>query len=231
MGGQCTKGTLGVIGGMGVQATARFYTLLTDMQAVATEQEYIDMLIYSKPSIPNRTAFITGESDISPFDSLLDVTKKLEGAGVSCIVMPCVTAHFFYEELARSVKVPFINMMEATAQHVKKVGCTKVGLLATEGTLKGRLFHDAFNRCGVDVVLPAKKAQARMSEAIYNLKRGKMPLDALEIVSWDLYDTGAEAIVLGCTELGLLQRYDGYLYIEAMEVLAHAALRAVQTYL
>ncbi|MCL2378222.1 MAG: amino acid racemase [Defluviitaleaceae bacterium] len=215
---------LGVIGGMGVHTTARFYTMLTDMQAVSFEQEYMDVLIYSKPSIPDRTGFITGKSNENPLASLLDAAKILVSAGAGCIVMPCVTAHFFYEALARTVPVPFINMMDETAEYVHECGYPKIGLLATDGTLQGRLFHKAFAKFGIDVVLPDTKAQEFLGEAIYQLKRGKMPGNTLGDLSAGLHDLGAEAIVLGCTELGLLQRCNEHIYIEAMEVLAKAAL-------
>jgi len=219
--------TLGVLGGMGVQTTARFYTMLTDLQAVATEQEYIDILIYSKPSIPDRTAFITGLSDVNPLGAMLEAAKTLESAGVSSIAMPCVTAHYFYEKLVEAVQVPFINVMEETARYVKERKYLKVGLLATDGTLHGRLFQEAFARVGVFVTLPSKKAQKKLMDAIYSIKRGQVPIDVMEFMSWSLYERGAQAIVLGCTELGLLPRYKGYVYIEAMEVLAQAALRGV----
>jgi len=215
---------IGVIGGMGVHTTARFYTMLTDMQAVKTEQEYMDVLIYSKPSIPDRTAFIIGKSDESPLEPLLAAAKTLESAGVCGIVMPCVTAHFFYEELARAVRVPFINMMDETARYVRACGYGKVGLLATDGTLQGGLFNEAFALQGIDVVLPDARVQGRVGDIIYQIKRGEMPANVLDGLSAGLRERGAEAIVLGCTELGMLTRCSGYVYIEAMEVLARGAL-------
>ncbi|MCL2404069.1 MAG: amino acid racemase [Defluviitaleaceae bacterium] len=219
-----TNRTLGVVGGMGVQATARFYSMLTNNQSVTTEQEYLDVLIYSKSSIPDRTAFITGKTSTSPLGPLLNAAKVLEEAGVGCIAMPCVSAHFFYDDLACAVSVPFINMMDETAKYVQDKEFGKIGLLATDGTLHGRLFHKAFAKRGIDVVLPGSKAQQYLSDVIYQLKRGDMPTCALDKISADLYDLDAQAIVLGCTELGLLHKSSGYIYIEALEVLANAAL-------
>jgi len=214
--------TLGVIGGMGVQATARFYTMLTAMQTVETEQEYIDVIIYSKSSIPDRSAFITGKSNINPLGSLLNAAKTLAEAGAGCIVMPCVSAHYFYKDLAGAVYVPVINMMDETARYVQQNGYSKIGLLATDGTLYGKLFHNTFAKQGIDVVLP--ETQEFLNKIIYQLKRGEIPQNTLDDLSASLYDLGAEAIILGCTELGLLQRSNNYLYIEAMEVLARAAI-------
>jgi len=216
--------TLGIIGGMGVQATARFYTMLANMQTVRAEQEYLDVLMYSMSSIPDRTAFITGESDESPLGALQHAAKVLVEAGVSCIVMPCISAHFFYEDLVQGVPVPFINMMDETARFVQGCGYSKVGLLATDGTLHGQFFHKALAMRGIDVVVPEVEAQAVLSELIYKLKCGEIPANALDELSTGLHNMGAEAIILGCTELGLLEKSTKYVYIESMEVLARAAL-------
>jgi len=233
-----TKKTLGVLGGMGVQATAMFYTMLNRMQTVSCEQEYIDVIIYSKPSIPDRTAFITGRSDKSPVGTLLEAAHTLEKSGVDYIAMPCVTAHFFYDKLNEAVSIPFINMMEETAIYVQKSGYTRIGLLATDGTLEGRLFHKAFAQKGIEVLTLTTSSQTYLRETIYKVKAGQVPIydeftcdtafdtHTLDALSAELCTQGAQAIVLGCTELGLLPRSSKYIYIEAMEVLAMAALKA-----
>jgi len=216
--------TLGIIGGMGVQTTARFYEMLTQLQSVTTEQQYINILIYSKPSTPDRTDFITGKSNISPLDSLIEATLSLEKAGATCLAMPCITAHFFYEELAQAVQGHFINMVEETVIYVQKRGFAKIGLLATNGTLHGGFFQKTFAEYNVDVVLPTTQDQSALMDIIYAIKRGKLPVNALENLSAGI---DAQAIVLGCTELGLLHKPDGYEYIEAMEVLARTAIEHI----
>jgi len=218
--------TLGILGGMGVQATARFYELLTAMQNVKSEQEYLDVLIYSKSSIPDRTGFITGESNVSPLDALISAAVTLENAGVNLIAMPCVTAHFFYKEIASAVAVPFIDMVEETARYVNKCGHKKIGLLATEGTLRNGMLVTALEAWGVEVVTPAADVQARVGDAIGRVKRGDMdmPVDVLDGFAKELCGRGAEAVVLGCTELGLMPRGSEYVYIEALEVLACSVL-------
>ena len=91
---QYKKPLLGVMGGMGTQATACFYEKLHSIQSVTTEQEYLDVLVFSKPSIPDRTAYITGKSNESPLEQLTYVALTLEAAGATCIALPCVTSHF-----------------------------------------------------------------------------------------------------------------------------------------
>ena len=217
---------LGVIGGMGVKATGRFYEMLTEMQPVSTEQEYLDVLIYSKPSIPDRTAYITGQSQVNPLESLLRSAKVLEEAGATCIAMPCVTAHFFYEPLAQGLGVPVLNMLEATAQYSVSRGYSKVGLLATDGTIHGGLFHKAL--ADIETIVPDAKGQQAIMDLIYAIKCGKaIDIDAsLDTAAASLYAEGAQAVILGCTELSLPRKAQGGPYIDAMAVLAEVALAA-----
>ena len=219
--------TLGIIGGMGVQATGRFYRMLTDMQAVRQEQEYLDMLIYSKPSIPDRTGFITGQSAANPLESLLHAAKVLENAGAACIVMPCVTAHYFYDDLARAVNVPVLNMLDETARHAVGCGYSKVGLLATDGTVQGLFFHNVLAAHGIETIVPDRAAQAAVMEMIYAVKRGRESIgEGLTAIIAGLCGGGAQAVVLGCTELSLSKDVHDVNYIDAMEVLARGALKA-----
>ena len=216
--------TLGVMGGMGTQATACFYEMLHDMQTVSAEQEYLDVLVYSMPSIPDRSAFIIGSSDENPLTHLLFAAKTLEAAGVCCIAMPCVTAHFFYGDIAEAASIPILNMPEETARSIAAGGLKRVGLLATVGTLKSRFFHAALEKSGIEVIVPPANVQAGVMEIVYEIKRGgDVAPEALDAMAAGLAKSGAEAVVLGCTELSLLAKgRPGY--VNAMEALALASL-------
>jgi len=210
---------------MGVHATAYFYELLTKLQHVNTEQEYINMLIYSKSSIPDRTAFITGQSCENPLIALRQSACVLVDAGASLIAMPCITAHFFYKDLAKAIDVPIINMMEETARYAVAKGYSKVGLLATDGTLHGGLFNKVFTKYGIDVITPPHNSQAKVMDIIYEVKRGDTTGDKkLNDIAAEQYKDGAEAVVLGCTELSLLMKDRTHSYIDALEVLAKVTL-------
>jgi len=216
---------LGVIGGMGVHATAYFYEMLMAMQHVNAEQEYLDVLIYSRPSIPDRTAFITGQSSESPIDMLKDSALTLARAGAGMIVMPCITAHYFYDDLAGVVDVPVINMMEEAAQYMAAAGYFKIGLLATDGTLRGGHFNRVLSKWDIEVVTPTPHSQAALMDIIYKIKRGdNVCHDKLEPIADELYKNGAKTVVLGCTELSMLQKGRKHYYIDTMTVLAQAAL-------
>ena len=222
-----TEPLLGIIGGMGTQATARFYEVLHNLQSVASEQEYLDVLLYSKPSIPDRTAFITGKSSESPLDHLIRAAQVLDSAGASCIVIPCATSHFFYGELVKSVKIPVLNMLEETARYAKACGIKHVCLLATDGTLSGAFFHKAFDKYSIDVTVPDKSMQSDLMDMIYDVKCGKEVTAAIfESMISKLRDDGAEAVVLGCTELCVIagSTKQNPVIINTLEVLAEAAI-------
>jgi len=219
------KPLLGVAGGMGTQVTSCFYDKLHALQSVTVEQEYLDVLIYSKPTIPDRTAYITGQSSESPLEPLICVLRALESVGSTLIAVPCVTSHFFYDDLVKAVNVPVLNMLEETAAYTAERGIGKVCLFATDGTLKGGAFHNAFKKHGIDVIDPSDEIQSALMAIIYDIKRGvTLSSCVLDPLIEKALKTGAEAAVLGCTELCLLgsKRNDT---IDTLEILAKSAVR------
>ena len=219
------KPLLGLIGGMGTQATACFYEILHKQQNVTTEQQFLDLIIYSMPSIPDRTAFITGQSSESPYEPLLHAVKTLETAGVSLLAMLCITSHYFYHDLCKNVTIPFLNMPDETALYAQEQGIKKIGLLATDGTIKGKMLHTAFEKLGISVLVPSEDIQTDLMKVIYDIKRGiSVPPEALNPMAAQLHEQGAEAIVLGCTELCIAKK-DSPEWINTLEVLANAVLK------
>jgi len=215
--------TIGVLGGMGALATALFFDKLIALQKVEREQDYVDVLVYNKTSIPDRTAFITGESDRSPLPALRDAARTLREAGCGIVAMPCVTAHFFLPELSEAATM--LDMPRLVAQHVNARGHKKVGLLATTGTIQGQFFHRALAEYGVEVIMPVDVAQAKLMEFIYAVKKNALADGLLlKYISRNLLSRGADAVILGCTEL--CTKSPGDEYIDALEILAQAALAA-----
>jgi len=216
---------LGVIGGMGTQATACFYDKLHKLQNVTKEQDYLDVLLYSKPSVPDRTAFIVGQSDENPLDSLINAAGVLESAGVSCIAIPCITSHYFYEKLAVAVDTPILNLLDETAAFVAERNVRRICLLATDGTVRGRVFDSAFERRGIDVLFPSSDVQSDLMGLIYDIKTGASTTSvALDAIVEHALESGAQAVVLGCTELCVVAGGSPKV-VNTLDVLALAALR------
>jgi len=216
---------LGVIGGMGPLATAIFYAMLTNKQKVSAEQEHPDIIIYSKPSIPDRSAFILGQSEVSPLDDIIHAAKILQGAGVSFIAMPCVTSHYFYENIAQAINVPIINLIDEIAKHALTNGFEKIGVLATNGTMAAGLFQKTFEKCGIEMLQLDSENQAELMKIIYDIKLGQhIKAEIFDELEEDLFRRGAQAIVLGCTELSMVIGPVLKERIDALDVLANTVL-------
>lgn len=222
--------SFGIIGGLGPMATAYLLELIIDMTDAKTDQEHLDAIIFNRPSVPDRTAYILDHSKPSPVPPMIDMAQKLETLGVCAIGTPCVTAHSFHEELQRSVNVPFINMVQETAAYLKNAGCKKAGIMATTGTVHNGLFQRALSEIGLSYALPDDAMQQYVMSLIYDCVKAGEPADMekFRTVSDALRKEGCDAIILGCTELSIIKRDNaiGSGYLDALEVLAHAAILA-----
>ncbi len=222
------KSTLGVIGGLGPMATAYFMELVTCMTDALVDQDHLEMIVHSSPSIPDRTSYILDRSKPNPLPQIIDIGNRLAAAGAKWIAIPCITAHYFYDTLEAEISAQIINGIEETVLHLKKNGVTKVGIMATDGTITTGLFQKELNTHGIEAIVPAKANQANVMHLIYeNIKASRpVEMELFHAVSDELRKNGAQAIILGCTELALIKRdYEiGPGYIDAMEVLAQQAV-------
>ncbi|AGC68653.1 aspartate racemase [Thermoclostridium stercorarium subsp. stercorarium DSM 8532] len=219
---------LGVIGGLGPLATACFMEMVVKMTDARTDREHIPMIVYSKPSIPDRTDFILGKSSADPCTDMVEIGKILEELGADFIAVPCVTAYFFYERLCREINVPIIDMIGETAIYLKNSGVSRVGIMATDGTVTGGFLRKGLEKYGLEVVQPSASGQKLVMNMIYNGVKANMPIvmDEFYAVKNELLEAKAEVIVLGCTELSVIHRdYDiGPGCLDAMEVLAQKSV-------
>lgn len=220
--------SFGIIGGLGPMATAYLLQLIVDMTDAKTDQEHIDAIIFNRPGVPDRTAYILDPSKPSPVPPMVDMAQKLENLGVCAIGTPCVTAHSFHEALQSSVNVPFIHMVQETAAYLKAAGCKKAGIMATSGTVHMGLFQKALTDAGLDYALPDTEMQQHVMSLIYDNVKAGIPadMDKFRAVSAALRAEGCDAVILGCTELSIIKRDNeiGPGYLDALEVLARAAI-------
>lgn len=182
------------------------------------------MLLFCNPSIPDRTDYILGRSKDSPVDTMISVGKALTLMGADHIAIPCITAHYFHDELAKDIKAPIIHIIKETAVYLKSLGVRCAGIMATEGTIYSRMFQEELFECNIKAIVPSISRQQDVTHLIYQNVKANRPVEfeRFEAVSEELRDEGAEIIILGCTELSLIKRdYEiGPGYIDAMEVLA-----------
>jgi aspartate racemase len=221
---------IGILGGMGPEATADFYQEIIRLTPAKRDQDHIPVLMYSNPQIPERTAGITGDGE-DPTPCLLDSARLLEKAGAGIIAVPCNSAHYFLPRVRPYLNIPILDMIEETFRSTSTlIGDAKaVGLLATQGTVASGVYHDAFARYGVQVLVPDAADQKLIQEAIFLIKAGRYDRnrqDTFEKIGFMLASAGAKAIILGCTEIPLAFKVDrvDYPVVNATRVLAQAAV-------
>lgn len=221
--------SLGVIGGLGPMATAYFMELVVKMTRAETDQEHLDMIIYNSPGIPDRTAYILGKSADNPLPAIISLGQKLKEQNVSCIAIPCITAHYFHQRIQEGIGLPVIHAIRDTADLLKAAEISRVGIMATDGTIQSGIFQREIEAAGMKALLPTKDIQELVTSLIYDdVKAGRTPdMDKFSKVRTALFEQGSQIIVLGCTELSVIKKdFDlGPGFIDAMEVLARSSIR------
>lgn len=223
---------LGVLGGLGPMSSVYFYELVTERTLASCDQEHMDIIISSRASTPDRTAFILGNSDQSPLPIMQEEAKKLVAYGAGVLALTCNTAHYFYEELQKSVDVPILNIGSLAVGEIQKRNIKTVGLLATTGTVNCGIYQQACLEKGIDCLVPDGENQRHVMEIIYDqVKSGKkVDMELFFSTADSLVTKGAEKIILGCTELSVIKRTEhlGDRFIDPLEILADASILACE---
>lgn len=201
---------LGVIGGMGSEATSYFFEELVLHTEASKDQEHIDTVILNHASLPDRTeAILSGETQNLIEELILDV-ELLKNIGVDHIVIPCNTSHYFYDKLQSSTDVPIINMIRESVVTAKNLrdSVQKIGIMATTGTIQSRVYHKECERLGLGTVVPSQRGQEKVMSLIYDdIKKGKSgDPSKFEEVYEELVAAGSDVIILACTELSVFKK-------------------------
>lgn len=200
---------IGVLGGMGPEATAEFYRRVISNTPAKRDQDHVRLLIYSNPSIPDRTQAIVGEGQ-TPVPALIASARLLADAGVELIVMPCNTAHHFLDAIRTAAAVPVVDMIGDTVRAIQRQhpALRRVGVIATGGTVHSDLYGKALAASGLTVLYPqCVENQERVMEALYAVKAGRPLAEARRLLREpmrDLVAQGADALIAGCTEASVL---------------------------
>lgn len=224
------EGILGVLGGMGPQATNTFYQRIIDRTQAETDQEHLRVLIWSDAKIPDRTAGILGTPDQAEavYAALLAGAKLLEGAGCTVLAIPCNTSHYFADRLQAQLGIPIIHMIRETVAALQAMGKKTVGILATDGTVQTGIYQKELIAAGLTPVTLPEGLQKTVMSIIYDeIKKGETGSREKfgEVDAW-LRQAGCDCAILGCTELSVYRALHSLppYYMDAMEVLAEQAI-------
>lgn len=221
------KKTVGIIGGMGPGATALLFQKLIDYTDAKSDAEHMHIIIDNNTAIPDRTtAILNGEN--TPALCIVESGKKLEMCGAELLLIPCNTSHYFYDDIQEQLSVPVVNMIAETAKVCLNNGYTKVGVLATTGTCNTDTYGRELNKFGVETVYPDVEGQKKVMEIIYDqVKAGrKINVQILDQTLKKMSSKGAQAFILGCTELPFaIKNGDfGYHFLDSLDILARRAV-------
>ena len=222
---------IGILGGMGPEATIDLFQKIVAATPARTDQEHLRVIIDNNPKIPDRTAaLLHGGEDPTP---LLQATaRNLERAGADFLIMPCNSAHLFFDKVVEAVRIPVLHIAdEAVAESLRRYpGIERVGILAATGTARLGLYHKRFEAKGIRALSPSDADQEIVHAAIFSVKAGdKGPAvrERIRGVAERMAGQGAQLLLTACTELPLILQ-DGDVSVPVLDptlALARAAVR------
>ena len=201
--------TIGILGGMGPQATILLQERLLQSVIATDDVDHIPLIVDMNTQVPSRIKWLIEGTGVDPAPTLASMAKRLIDAGAEALGMPCNTAHAFAEDIENASSVPFFNMPNLAAKDIAEAvpSGSKIGILASPATKKTNLFVDALAPHGLTTVYP--EDDATMLETIKTIKSNgpsDATLAALNSAARALEDKGAAALIVGCSEFSLLSR-------------------------
>ena len=231
------KKVIGILGGMGPEATLDCFGKIIKNTPAKTDPEHLRVVIDSNTGIPDRIAAILGDGE-SPVPALIEGCRGLEKAGADFIIIPCVTVHFFLPQIQAESHLPVLSIIDAVAGAIQAdfPETKTVGLLGTIATVESGLFQNRLAQEKIHTLAPDSAQQLKIVAAIKDIKdtrpsrtQPEITTDLIE-ASRSLIDRepdGADAIIAGCTEipLALGQEHLPVPYFDSLTILARAAIR------
>ncbi|MFJ6324880.1 MULTISPECIES: aspartate/glutamate racemase family protein [unclassified Rhizobium] len=205
--------TVGIIGGLGPMATVTFMNSILKFTPADSDRDHLHMIVDCNPKVPDINASVlnTGPSAVA---GLVEGARRLEGAGADFIVMVCNAAHQYEAELRRSIAIPFVSMIDETMVKISSEfpGFENVGLLATNGCLQSELYQKQLAGRGLKPVLQKADELERLMRVLARIRGGNLGeeqrTDILALID-ALVARGAQTVILGCTEIALVDPASG----------------------
>jgi aspartate racemase len=222
---------LGILGGMGPGATAEFYRRLIDQTTASCDQEHIPVIIWADPTVPDRSTSLINRDDL-PWEKLKRGIQGLKNADCDHIVIPCNTAHFWYDRM-NQLGVPITHIVGSVAQELQelKIYSGTIGIIGTKATMSLGLYQNYLGKLGWRCITPGTAEIDNFVQPAINLIKANKIAEAREIlltVMDQLILWGVDAIVLGCTELPLAIKethHNDIPLVNSIDSLVKASLR------
>lgn len=226
------KKVIGIIGGLGPEATLELFRLILIHTPAKVDQDHIHIFIDNNTDIPdpNDAVMVPGTPDSAP--QLCHSAQILEQSGADLLILPCNTAHIFLDPIQKAVKIPILSIVDAAIQELiqEKPDIHCVGLLASPAVVHKRLYAQPLAKRNISTLDLIEEERTLLHEVIFSIKAGikdEQVKNRLKQLANRLIQDGAEAIILACTELPLVL-HPGDLpvpMINTTEALAKSAVR------
>jgi len=224
--------TVGIIGGMGPEATVDLMRRVIDATPASDDADHIRLLVDNNPKVPSRIKALIEGTGENPAPCMAAMARGLEQQGADFLVIPCNTAHHYYPEVAAAVDIPVLNLIELTSSQVKQSlpKIKKVGLLASTALQLIHLYEPWFERLDVQLIYPEPADQEQVMELIRAVKAKRHTPEQLKAyaqVAEKLATQGAECLVIACTELSVIndQLSPSLPVYDAADILAQTIVR------
>lgn len=225
---------VGILGGMGPEATVDLMQRLIRLTPAVDDIDHIRCIVDNNPKVPSRIKAIIEGTGESPAPCLADMARRLEAWGADFLVIPCNTAHYYHPDVQAAVRIPVLNLIQLMVDTVAEriPGVRKAGLLASPAIGITGLYEGPFGAKGIEVIYPELFEEGRLLNVIKDIKAGRTGEDARKAfadVVANVAAQGAEVGIIACTELGVIADQTFPLPVfDAAEVLAEEIVAIVK---
>ncbi len=229
-----TEKTVGIIGGMGPEATVDLMQRIIRLTPAADDIDHIRCIVDNNPKVPSRIRAIIEGNGEDPGPVMADMGRRLESWGAHFLVIACNTAHYYYDSVQNAVNIPVINLIKLVTGHVRNhfPDIRNIGILASPAVAMTGLYTKEFKSSGLTDVWPDPDSQALLFDVIKSVKKGDTGTRVREDykqVCTSLTDNGAQIAIIACTELSALDEDLPIASIDAAEVLAQKIVDTAKT--
>jgi aspartate racemase len=227
--------TVGVIGGMGPEATVEFMRRLVAAVPAKDDADHLHVIADNNPKIPSRIKALIEKTGEDPTPTLIKMARGLEAAGADILTIPCNTAHYYLPEIAKAVRIPVLDVVALTIAKLDALDPKpqRIGMLASTAVRLVGLFEKRFAAAGFTTIFPDKETEARLLDIIRAVKAGHITPShqrTYEAIAKRLAEQGADAFLVACTELSLLPKPDVIPPVfDTLDVLVEATVKAARS--
>jgi aspartate racemase len=215
---------VGIIGGMGPEATVDLMRRVIAKTPVRDDQDHIHLIVESNPKIPSRIAHLIDGTGPDPTPELMRIAANLQRAGADALAIPCNTAHAYADAIRRAVSIPLLDMVSLTVEEIASAGHARVGLLASTAVHNTALYETAFSAHEIAALRPPRQEEVMaLIKAVKRGDTGAQAQAALGHIALEMAEQ-ADVLLVGCSELSVIAAGIAVPFVDSLDVLAQAVV-------